>query len=201
MSQGIKVISTKLIIAVTISILTMMFCASTTYAETTKNVALTDQTHLSCSIITSEHLTTLQLYQRGIPLEDALNSLPRISREAKTRVEYIYNMAQSLGILNAYSDINSNYARCSTLVHQQKDIPAQDQLEYGYYFCSGENKVRYELILLFNKYHTLERVLQDTPDTHHHIAYQYNKLITHKGLLAAFDFTANNLKACLSNLQ
>ena len=43
------------------------------------------QSFLSCSIITSEHLTALQLYQRGLPKELALASLPGISRDGKKR--------------------------------------------------------------------------------------------------------------------
>ncbi len=157
--------------------------------------------YLACSIITSEHLTTLQLYQRGLPLEAAKASLPNISKEAIKRVDYIYRLADRIGILNAYSDINTNFARCATLVYEQRDKPAVDQIDYGYYFCAGENKVRFEIILNHNKYHTLEKVLEHTPDSHSDVAIRYHKLIKQKGLLAAFDLTANNLKSCLNNLR
>lgn len=110
-------------------------------------------------------------------------------------------MVDQLGILNVYADINTNYARCASLVHSRNGVPAQDKLEYGYYYCSGENKRRFEILLNSNKYHTLDRVLEATPITHQDIAMRYMNLIKTKGLLAAFDYTANNLKACLNNLQ
>jgi len=166
-----------------------------------ENPAVPEQSYISCSIITSEHLTTLQLYQRGLSLESALETLPNISRGAKKRVRYIYDLADSIGILNAYSDINTNYARCATKVYIQLGTPAQDKIDYGYYFCAGENKIRYEIILYINKYLTLEKVLESTPDTHSDVAMRYYRLISDKGLLSAFDFTANNLKSCLNNLR
>lgn len=160
-----------------------------------------EQDYVSCSIITSEHLTTLQLYQRGVTLETALESLPRITRNGQKRVRYIYRLADGIGILNAYADINTNYARCSTQVYKQQGKPILDELNYGYYFCAGENKIRYEILLHTDRYMNLDRVLQKTPETHMNVAIEYFKLIENKGLLAAFDFTANNLKACLNNLQ
>ncbi len=157
--------------------------------------------YVSCSNITAEHLTTLQLYQRGLPLEAALESLPGISRAAQQRVRYIYQLARYNGILNTYADVNTNYARCATKVHQQHGTPAVDLLDYGYYFCAGENKIRFEIILFIDKYHTLEKVLSKTPDSHSDIAMRYFRLVEAKGLLAAFDLTANNLKSCLNNLN
>ena len=35
--------------------------------------------------------------------------LPNISREARKRVDYVYSLAKGIGILNAYSDINTNF--------------------------------------------------------------------------------------------
>jgi len=156
------------------------------------------QSHLSCAIITSEHLTTLQLFQRGLPKAAALKSLPNISREARKRVDYVYNLAKSIGILNAYSDINTNFTRCSTLVHQVKGKPAVDLKEHDYYFCSGENKLRFEIILLINHNRSLDNIYTKIPASHYLVARNYKKLIDDKGTLAAFDLTANNLKACLN---
>lgn len=160
-----------------------------------------EQDFVSCSIITSEHLTTLQLYQRGVSLETALSSLPRITRPAKQRVKYIYQLADDIGILNAYADINTNFARCATQVYKKTGKPILDELNYGYYFCAGENKIRYEILLHTDRYMHLDKVLQKTPESHIKVAIEYYKLIENKGLLAAFDLTANNLKACLNNLQ
>ncbi len=163
----------------------------------------TDQpafSYTACSTITAEHLTALQLYQRGIELDVALASLTRVSRAAEKRLRYVYNLARHQGVLNTYSDINTNYARCATLVNRQSGTPAVDQREYGYYFCAGENKRRFEIILTIDRFHTREKLLERTPPEHHQVALRYFRLIEEQGALAAFDLTANNLKACLNNL-
>jgi hypothetical protein len=159
------------------------------------------QSFLSCSLITSEHLTALQLYQRGLPKELALASLPGISRDGKKRLEYVYDWAKRIGILNAYADINTNYARCSTLVYEQNGKPAADLKEHAYYFCSGENKIRYEIILKLDKQMSMQEVTHNLPARYLQVAESYQQLITDKGLLAAFDLTANNLKACLQQIE
>lgn len=156
--------------------------------------------YTACSTITAEHLTALQLYQRGVTLEDALENLPRVSRSAEQRLQYIYDLIAQQGVLNTYSDINTNYARCATLVHREHGKPAIDQREYGYYYCAGENRIRFEIILTIDRFHTLEKVLDSTPESHHRTAVQYFNLTNAQGVLAAFDLTANNLKACLNNL-
>jgi len=159
------------------------------------------QSYLSCSIITSEHLTVLQLYQRGLPKEVAIKSLPKISRQAKKRVDYVYTLADNIGILNTYSDINTNFARCSTLVYQVKGKPAPDLKEHAYYFCSGENKVRFELILKLDQKMSIDAIAHPLPAKYLQIINSYQTLINAKGLLSAFDLTANNLKSCLHQIE
>lgn len=159
------------------------------------------QSFLSCSIITSEHLTGLQLYQRGLPKELALDSLPNISRDGKKRLGYIYDWAKRTGILNAYADINTNYARCATLVFEQNGRPAADLKEHAYYFCAGENKIRYEMILKLDQNISMEAMLAGLPSRYVQVAQRYKKLIKEQGTLAAFDLTANNLKACLQQIE
>lgn len=157
------------------------------------------QSYASCALITSEYLTSLQLYQRGVSKDLALAELPRISRSAKTRLGYVYDLAKQQGLLNTYADINTNFARCSRQVYQQLGQPAQDSTDYGYYFCAGENKLRFEMILRGDQSLSRERYLALAPDSHLDIALRYYQLIQGKGLLAAFDYTANNLKSCLNN--
>lgn len=156
--------------------------------------------YISCAIISSEHLTALQLYQRGVSEQTALSSLPNLSRAARKRVSYLYQLANNIGVLNAYADINTNFTRCAAGVHKRIGVPAKDSSEYGYYFCAGENRIRFETLLYTDRYQNLEKVLEKTPDTHFDVAIDYFKLIQSKGLLAAFDLTANNLKACLNTL-
>ena len=159
-----------------------------------------DHDFISCSILTSEHLTVLQLAQRGLSEVEALAELPFNNRNAKGRVTEVYKLIEDEGILNAYSLVNSNYARCAQLVFENKGKPATDLVEYSFYYCAGENRVRYEIILRINQSFNLDRVLSQTPDTHFDVAISYFKLIKNKGLLASFDYTANNLKACLSQI-
>lgn len=164
-------------------------------------VSVPKQSFLSCSIITSEHLTALQLYQRGLPKQLAVESLPNISREGKKRLDYVYAWAKKTGILNAYADINTNYARCSTLVYEQNGRPAPDLKEHAYYFCSGENKIRFEIILKLDKNLSVNEITNQLPSRYNHVVEHYKRLITHKGMLAAFDLTANNLKTCLQQIE
>lgn len=159
------------------------------------------QSFLSCAIITSEHLTVLQLYQRGLPRDLAIEALPNITRAAKKRVKYVYDLAKKIGVLNAYADINTNFARCSTMVHQSKGRPAADLTEHSYYYCAGENKVRFELILLVNQNKTLDALISSFPSRYKATIINFYRLIKSKGSLAAFDLTANNLKACLNQIH
>ncbi len=165
------------------------------------NSTQTKQTHLSCAIISSEHLTALQLFQRGLPKEVAIDALPNISRQGRKRVDYVYHLAKRIGTLNAYADINTNFARCSTLVHQAKGTPARDLAEYGYYFCSGENKLRFEIILMIDQGLSEATLRSEIPSSHHKTLTSYQQLIAQDGNLAAFDLTANNLKACLQQIE
>ncbi len=166
-----------------------------------QNKNVSKQSYLSCALITSEHLTTLQLYQRGFPKKLAIESMPNISRAARKRVDYIYDFAKRTGVLNAYSDINSNFARCATLVHKQKGIPPKDLKEYGYYFCSGENKVRYEILLYLDQSYSVEKIKTLVPEKHHSLIANQQRLIQANGMLAAFDLLANNLKECLKQIE
>lgn len=158
-------------------------------------------TYLSCALITSEHLTTLQLYQRGLPKKLALEALPNISRQGRKRVDYVYDFAKQVGVLNAYTDINTNFSRCAYLVHKTKGVPARDLKEYGYYFCSGENKVRFELLLYIDQGYTSEKLKTIIAKKHHHLIGEYQNLVKNRGNLAAFDLIANNLKACLQQIE
>jgi hypothetical protein len=186
----------------------LLFVLSTAQSmalDTGKNNAAQDskvkQTFLSCSIITSEHLTALQLYQRGIPLQLAIDSLPGISRDGKKRLEFVYDLAKRIGILNAYADINTNFARCATLVYELNGKPAADLKEYAYYFCAGENKVRYEIMLKLDRNFSFNEITASLPTRYHDVVRTYKNVVQEQGLLAAFDLIANNLKACLQQIE
>lgn len=159
------------------------------------------QTFLSCAIITSEHLTALQLFQRGLPMQLAIDALPGISRDGRKRLEFVYDLAKRIGVLNTYADINTNFARCATMVYEINGKPAADLKEYAYYFCAGENKVRYEIILKLDRNFSTREITKDLPTRYHDTVSRYQNLIATQGTLAAFDLTANNLKACLQQIE
>ena len=98
-------------------------------------------------------------------------------------------------------NVNTNYARCSTLVYEQNGQPAADLKEHAYYFCSGENKIRYEIILKLDKQMSMNEITHKLPARYTQVAERYKILISDKGMLAAFDLTANNLKACLQQIE
>jgi len=182
----------------------MLTLSGRCYSEPIPSTTFSDgfkQSHLSCSIITSEHLTILQLYQRGLNKDVAIKSLPNISRGARSRVKYVYDLAEKIGILNAYSDINTNFSRCSTLVHKFNGKPALDQKEHAYYFCSGENKVRFEILLQLNDNKTIDQIAETLPVKYLHTINNYRSVMSNKGLLATFDLLANNLKSCLNLIE
>lgn len=182
-------------------ILALILSSTASASDAKQDAALIAHDFISCSVLTVEQLTILQLAQRGISKEEALEVLPFSQKKAQQRVEQVYSLIEQEGILNSYSMVNSNYARCAKLVYEAKGAPAADLLEYPYYFCAGENKVRYEIILRINQYFDIDRVLAQTPDSHFDVAIQYFKLVENKGLLSSFDYTANNLKACLNQLK
>ncbi|KZX77523.1 hypothetical protein A3715_01855 [Oleiphilus sp. HI0009] len=160
-----------------------------------------EHSYISCSVLSAEQLTIAQLAQRGVSEDQALKNLPQKTKNASSRIKQVYQLISDEGILNAYSIINSNYARCAKLVHERDGAPAQDMYEFGFYYCAGENKIRYETILRINNSFNIDRVLAETPDSHFDVAINYFKLIESKGLLAGFDYTANNLKACLERIR
>jgi len=185
-----------------LSILIFSLFSHTAYSTSNDEVkAKFKQSFLSCSVITSEHLTVLQLYQRGIPRDLAIAELPNITRAAKERVKYVYDLAKKIGILNAYADINTNFARCSTMVHQVNGTPAADLKEHNYYYCAGENKIRFEALLMINQNKSLKKLIPSFPRKYETTIINLYQLINSKGTLAAFDLTANNLKACLNQIN
>ena len=59
------------------------------------------------------------------------NHFPELPGKQKKRVSYIYELADKIGVLNAYADINTNYARCATVVYKKTGKPILDESNYG----------------------------------------------------------------------
>jgi len=170
-------------------------------AVTNEAVTKVEHSFLSCAIITSEYLTALQLLQRGVSLQEAQSSLPKISRNGKKRLKSLYESAKKHGVLNTYADIHTNLARCASLVYQRKGLPAKDTTEYGYYYCAGEDKARFEILLYLDKGYSEEKIKTLVNPKHYEQIDRLKSLVTQKGMLAAFDLLSNNLKACIANIQ
>ncbi|UZE97722.1 hypothetical protein [Alkalimarinus alittae] len=154
----------------------------------------------SCTIITTEMLTTAQFYNRGIPLNELIESLPNLSSQGEKKVRSTYKLIEESDLLSAYSAINSDYAKCAKQVHTDQGKPSFNSPEYGYYFCAGENKLRYEIILAIFLKQTKENVIPQIPKSRRNIAIHYFDLAEAEGLEAVFDLMASSLKYCINQI-
>jgi len=87
------------------------------------------------------------------------------------------------------------------MVHQVNGTPAADLKEHNYYYCAGENKIRFEALLMINQNKSLKKLIPSFPRKYETTIINLYQLINSKGTLAAFDLTANNLKACLNQIN
>lgn len=154
----------------------------------------------SCTIITTELLTTAQFYNRGIALEELIESLPNLTPEGEKKVTSTYKLIQKSDLLSAYSAINSDYAKCAKQVHADKGKPPYGSQEYGYYYCSGENKLRYEIILSIFLKQSRESVIPQIPKSRRGIAGHYFDVAEKQDLEAVFDLMASSLKYCVNQI-
>jgi len=177
-----------------ISILTLL---SDSALSNEKNI---EHSYQSCTMITTELLTTIQLYEKGIPLDLLIESLPNLSKDGEKRVRLTYQLAEKAEPLSSYSAINSDYAKCAKKVFSKHGKPAPTSVEYGYYFCSGENKLRYEIALSIYLKAIKDEVIPQLPKSRQRIGNHYFNLAEKEGLEAVFDLMANSLKHCVNQL-
>lgn len=154
----------------------------------------------SCTVITTELLTTAQFYNRGVPLQELIESLPNLSPTGANKVTATYELIQKSDLLSTYSAINSDYAKCSKQVYANQGKPPYGSQEYGYYYCAGENKLRYEIILSIFLKQSRENVIPQIPKSRREIAAHYFDLADKQGLEAVFDLMASSLKNCVSQI-
>ncbi|WP_250658494.1 hypothetical protein [Alkalimarinus coralli] len=160
----------------------------------------TKHSYQSCTVITTELLTTAQLYGRGIPLESLIESLPDLTPEGEKKVKSTYSLINKSDLISTYSAINSDYAKCAKKVYSHQGKPAYKTREYGYYYCSGENKLRYEIILAIFLKRTREEVIPQIPTSRQRIAAHYFDVAERDGLEAVFDLMASSLKHCVTQI-
>lgn len=180
----------------TLCIIILALLSSLTFSDENK----LKHSYQSCTMITTELLTTIQLYEKGIPLDALLESLPNSSKEGEKRVQLTYQLAEKSGTLSSYSTINSDYAKCAKKVFSHQGKPPPTSIEYGYYFCSGENKLRYEVALSIYLKAKKEDVIPQLPTSRQQIAQHYFNLADQKGIEAVFDLMASSLKHCVNQL-
>lgn len=154
----------------------------------------------SCTMITTELLTTAQFYNRGVPLKELIDSLPNLSPEGEKKVKSTYELIQQSDLLSTYSAINSDYAKCAKQVFTDQGKPSYGSQDYGYYYCAGENKLRYEIILSIFLKQSLEDIIPQIPASRRNIASHYFDLAETEGLEAVFDLMASSLKHCVTQV-
>lgn len=151
----------------------------------------------SCSLITSEYVTVLQLASRGLSGEVLKDTLPGLSDKAEERLDALLQMARTDGFVDTYSTVNSEYARCAARVFKANGMPRQGSRESHFHFCAGENKVRYEVLLAALVGAPQEKVLGQLHSRHREASAAIYELYQAEGELAVFDSLGTELKHCL----
>lgn len=167
-------------------------------ADTAKPVGR--QSFETCSIVTGEYLTVLQLNQQGFAQKDLEVNLPGISAQGKSRIEALYRMVAQEGLADTYSRINSEYAQCAKRVYQASGMPKIGSREHRFYFCAGENKVRYEILLAVILGGSKNEVLPQLSADRRPVAITIFDLFSKEGDLGIYDTLATELKACLNDI-
>lgn len=157
------------------------------------------QSFESCSLITSEYITVLQLVQRGFDKAALAEALPGLSDEGRRRMEELYRAAEEDGLEATYSAVNSEYARCSRKVFNRTGEPPWISREGHFYFCAGENKVRYEILMAGMVGGKAEEIVPQLSEMHRPTAQATLKLHDGEGALVVFDALGDELKFCINN--
>lgn len=157
------------------------------------------QSFESCSLITSEYVTVLQLMHRGFDLEALQATLPGLSEAAGIRIQTLYHNAQNDGLPETFSAVNSEYARCAKTVYDSSGTPSRASREGHFYFCAGENKVRYEILMAATIGARPGEVSPQLAVQHQPTAQALFSLYRNQGALTVFDILADELKFCINN--
>lgn len=180
------------------SVLACTLLSVTSGALASETTAGSQQSYESCSMITSEYVTVLQLLSRGFDGESLSEALPDISPQAGQRVRTLTRLVEEQGLVDTYSQINSEYARCARTVYQRQGKPQASSREGHFHFCAGENKVRYEVLMSAVVGADRREVLPQLASQHQAVANAVFDLYLQEGPLTVFDSLASELKACLN---
>lgn len=157
------------------------------------------QSFETCSLISSEYLTVLQLASRGFDREALKTTLPGISDQARERVDALFEMIRNEGLAETYSRINSEYARCAKEVYQRTGMPPEGTREAHFHFCAGENKVRYEVAMAAFVDAPPKQVRQQLHPRHQPVVKVIYEMHESEGVTAVLDNLASELKRCINN--
>ncbi len=152
----------------------------------------------SCSLITSEYLTVLQLASRGLSSDVLRQSLPDISEEAANRVEKLVRFAEENGIEETHSTIHAEYARCAKSVFDQRGLPDEGTREAHFHYCAGENKVRYEIVMAAIIGADRQEVVTKVRPVHREAVEAIYNMKQSSSTKALFDQLASELKHCIN---
>ncbi|MGP4842556.1 hypothetical protein ACTXGQ_00355 [Marinobacter sp. 1Y8] len=159
-----------------------------------------EQSFETCSMITSEYVTVLQLVAKGFTKPQLTKSLPGLSPAAEKRVTTLFDAATASesALIDTFSAVNAEYAKCSKRVYDRVGRPAPTSRESHFYFCAGENKLRYEILISATLDAPVSKVLPQLPGSREPIARAIYSLYYSDGPAAAFDAIGDELKYCLN---
>jgi hypothetical protein len=163
--------------------------------------ASSTQSYESCSVITGEYLTILQLSGRGLSAEILTESLPDISEDAARRAKALARLVQENGLTETYSTIYSEYATCAKNVYENHGIPESGSREDHFFYCAGENKIRYEISVAAIIGAEPADVISQLPPGYGKIVRDIFSLQQSAGSDVLFDTLATELKHCINGVM
>jgi hypothetical protein len=159
------------------------------------------QSYESCSVITSEYLTILQLTGRGLSGDALAESLPDISASAARRVKALTELAREDGMTETYSTVYSEYAACAKNVYDNHGMPEPGTREARFFYCAGENKIRYEVSIAAIIGATPNDVIGQLPPGYGNVVHGIFNLQKSEGSEVLFDTLATELKHCINGVM
>lgn len=156
------------------------------------------KTYQSCSVIASEVFTAIQLFSKGVPLGTLYETLPEITEKGKIRLKTTFENISKQGLVDTYSMANSQYSQCAKNAYSLTGKPEKNSIDYLFYMCSGENKLRYEIILAIYLGGKPEDVIPQVHPARKELALYLFDIAKKEKIEGAFNFSATELKRCLN---
>lgn len=165
---------------------------------TSVQAAKAEQSFETCGMITSEYITVLQLIKKEFTGKQLEQSLPALSKKGSRRVDELSEAVKKNGLVETFSAVNSEYARCSKTVYKREGKPESSSRENHFYFCAGENKLRYEFLVAATLDADIKEVIRQIPASRKQMVHAIYDLQDDEGTEATFDAIGDELKYCLN---